>query len=342
MTRYCVSGLDNSYYQSTVTPLSHARPATPRQLTLDLVLICTRFTHHSFPYPLFFMPAPVPSSPDVDVFATPPTTPMTSEPSSESIIRPSISRLASRPSNLQLSQTAPAFKPDILLESQSPQTTSLNKSSPQVMTPQSVNGSVVDGHATTNGHSNQQLNDSGHDSLSETPMITTTATDGTRPSQTSPDSIAPTLTRSHAHTQSPIMSPCFVHSNLDKGASFSEWLKSSNPFAPRIDVAPALQSMSADVPKAPPHRCRKLDNGQVIPIPYEDDKVETVFDASDYEDDDGSSSLTKQLAETAVGVREMSKQLGTFGDPRSLLLPAHTPLNGTQAVHASGPIFRAC
>lgn len=40
--------------------------------------------------------------------------------------------------------------------------------------------------------------------------------------------------------------------------------------------------------------------------------MENVVDASDYdyEDDEGSASLTKQLADTAVGVREMSKQLG--------------------------------
>lgn len=39
---------------------------------------------------------------------------------------------------------------------------------------------------------------------------------------------------------------------------------------------------------------------------------EHVFDASDYEDDDGNGSLTIKLAETAVSVREMSKQLGAF------------------------------
>ena len=36
-------------------------------------------------------------------------------------------------------------------------------------------------------------------------------------------------------------------------------------------------------------------------------------DAYDDDDDESSVSLTKHLAETAVGVREMSKQLGTPG-----------------------------
>jgi len=113
------------------------------------------------------------------------------------------------------------------------------------------------------------------------------------------------------------MSPCFVHSNLDKGAAFSEWLKTGNGFPARVDVAPVLKPMSAT-----PRRHRKLDNDQLIPIPYEEDKAENVFYASDYdyEDDEGSSSLTKQLAETAVGVREMSKQLGLFPVSSSFML----------------------
>ena len=105
------------------------------------------------------------------------------------------------------------------------------------------------------------------------------------------------------------MSPCFVHSNLDKGASFSEWLNTSKGF-PRINVPRAFQPTS---PHKSPSRCyRKLDDGQVIVIPYEDEEHEHVFNVSDYEDDNGNGSLTKRLAETAVGVWEMSKQLGTL------------------------------
>ena len=100
--------------------------------------------------------------------------------------------------------------------------------------------------------------------------------------------------------------------------------------------------MAADWPRASPRHYRKLDNGQVIPIPYEDDKVETVFDASDYdyEDDEGSASLTKQLAETAVGVRQMSKQLGALPEPPS---PRPKALNNDiQAARVLDLIFRTC
>src|SRR6266702_110690 len=251
------------------------------------------------------MLTPLPYSPDVDVFSTPPTTPMTSESPSESVIRPSLSRTASRPSSLHISQTAVDFKPDILLDTQSPPTLSSTKSSPQSAKPQPV--SSGNGHTPANSQSGQHLNDSNHDSRAKIP--TTTNRSITNQTLEPPDSTATLQPRSHAYSQSPTMSPCFVHSNLDKGASCSEWLNTSNGF-PRISIAPALQPTSAH--KAPSRRYRKLDNRQVILIPYEDEEHEHVFDVSDYEDDDGNGSLTKKLAETAVGVREMSKQLGAF------------------------------
>ncbi|KAI9463692.1 ATP-NAD kinase [Lactarius psammicola] len=250
------------------------------------------------------MLTPLPYSPDVDVFSTPPTTPMTSESPNEFVLRPSLSRTASRPSSLHISQTATDFKPDILLDTQSPQSLSSAKSSPQSARLQPV--SSGSGLTPANSHSDQHLKDSGYDSHAK---ISTT-TDLSITNQTlepSPDSTAALLPRSHTYSQSPTMSPCFVHSNLDKGASFSEWLKPTNGF-PRISIAPALQPTSAH--KSPSRRYRKLDNGQVILIPYEDEEHEHVFDVSDYEDDDGNGSLTRKLAETAVGVREMSKQLG--------------------------------
>ena len=251
------------------------------------------------------MLAPLPS-PDVDVFSTPPTTPMTSESSTESLLRPSLSRTASRPSSLHISQTAADFKPDILLDTQSPQILPSSKSSSYLASPQLV--SSGNGHTLVDNYSSQHMKDSGHDSHTEIPT-TTGHFITTRTLEPSPDSTAEPLPRSHTHSQSPTMSPCFVHSNLDKGASFSEWLKPSNGF-PGISVAPALQPTSAH--KSPSRRYRKLDNGQVIVIPYQDEEDEHVFDVSDYEDDEGNGSLTKRLAETAVGVREMSKQLGAF------------------------------
>ncbi|KAI0266694.1 hypothetical protein BC834DRAFT_109307 [Gloeopeniophorella convolvens] len=261
------------------------------------------------------MPAAIPFSPDVEVFSTPPTTPMASEHPHDGVIRPSLSRASNRPSNLHISQTADDFRPDILLEDHSPQAFSANKTSAREMTPQPASNGNANGHAL-NGHSGSS-NGSGQDLRADKPP-TIVATDQSLPCggpssvlSSSPTASAP-LPRTHAHTQSPMMSPCFVHSNLDKGVSFSDWLKTRNGLSPPAGVSPTLQPTSVELPKAHPRRYRKLDNGQVIPIPYEEGAVENVFDSNDYEyeDDEGSGSLTKQLAETAVGVREMSKQLG--------------------------------
>jgi NAD+ kinase len=284
------------------------------------------------------MLAPVSYSPDRDVFTTPPTTPMTSEPPNESIIRPSLSRSISRPSNLNISNTTGDFKPDVLLESQSPPSVPSDKSSAPATTPrlvltaESKNVQPKPPSDTSDHNSRPTNTDSSTDSALKNRALLTSQEPSTSPS----------MPRSHTHSHSPTMSPCFVHSNLDKGASFSEWLKTSNGFPSRIDIAPILRPMAAEWPQAPPRRYRTLDNGQVIPIPYEDDKVENVVDASDYdcEDDEGSASLTKQLADTAVGVREMSKQLGASLQTRSLLPKALN--NRIQAGRVSDPIFRMC
>lgn len=85
----------------------------------------------------------------------------------------------------------------------------------------------------------------------------------------------------------PVDSPCFVHSQLDKDASLTEWLR-NKPHAivarnGEVDVARSLQ----------------VPGGLLYPTP-----------PSESEEEGFGESLTKQLAETAVSVREMSKQLG--------------------------------
>lgn len=92
-------------------------------------------------------------------------------------------------------------------------------------------------------------------------------------------------------------SPCFVHSHLDKGASLTDWLYNKQPLLSRdtdVGVSKSLQ-----------HTNDVLPYKESITPP----NSSTIDD--DVDDEDGfAESLTKQLAETAVGVREMSKQLG--------------------------------
>lgn len=93
-------------------------------------------------------------------------------------------------------------------------------------------------------------------------------------------------------------SPCFVHSQL-QGASFTEWLRGKHQKAQqeaRIDGPPKAGDVKPLGEGYP--------DGSITEPAYE-----TGYHQAE-EDEESAGSLTKQLAETAVGVREMSKQLG--------------------------------
>ncbi|KAF7315295.1 NAD+ kinase [Mycena indigotica] len=98
-----------------------------------------------------------------------------------------------------------------------------------------------------------------------------------------------TVQRNHHHhiqREQPMHSPCFVHSHLDKGVSLTDWLRLRQN---GTDSSESRSSLSYDLSSSSSTTSSTVDSP---------------------DDDDFSSSLTKQLAETAVGVREMSKQLG--------------------------------
>ena len=104
-------------------------------------------------------------------------------------------------------------------------------------------------------------------------------------------------------------SPCFVHSHLDKNASLTDWLKTRSAAGQLIigdlGVAKSLQhSASANL---------HISNGASAFSRPGPDRVSSR--ESDVKEDEFVGSLTKQLAETAVGVREMSKQLGMVQVP---------------------------
>ncbi|KAA1474323.1 ATP-NAD kinase, partial [Dentipellis sp. KUC8613] len=103
-------------------------------------------------------------------------------------------------------------------------------------------------------------------------------------------------------------SPCFVHSHLD---NFSEWLKQKQRrMAPGGGVTVARNLQPHEHPGESP-TITTVEGGHKIVYPSDDDGYAVLDDSGldDFEDS-ASNSLTKQLAETAVGVREMSKQLG--------------------------------
>ncbi|KZV76301.1 ATP-NAD kinase [Peniophora sp. CONT] len=112
--------------------------------------------------------------------------------------------------------------------------------------------------------------------------------------QTSP-SAASSSSDSPFHVSNSLNSPYFVHSNLENGNGLGNLLKpqNGNGLFADLGVSKSLQSPMIEYYK--PRRLQHPQDGDA----YEDD-----------DDDESSVSLTKHLAETAVGVREMSKQLG--------------------------------
>lgn len=115
----------------------------------------------------------------------------------------------------------------------------------------------------------------------------------------------PKLPRSHSHPP-PMKSPCFIHSLLDKGASFSDWLKVHNQ-------SQGLQMFDESRPNQPaPSRHPSMTAYTPPDLSYGTPSGSERSSPRSLDDDDGVGSLTRQLAETAVGVREMSRQLGTI------------------------------
>lgn len=95
-------------------------------------------------------------------------------------------------------------------------------------------------------------------------------------------------------------SPCFVHSHLDKGASLADWLRMKQHQANGNDDVSKLR-----------HQPIVDQKDQVAGVRYPDStSLDKSVVAAVVDEEEEGSSLTRQLAETAVGVREMSKQLG--------------------------------
>ncbi|THH28629.1 hypothetical protein EUX98_g5561 [Antrodiella citrinella] len=238
---------------------------------------------------------------EVETFSTPPTTPIHAEPE----IRPSLSRRSSRPSSLHLQHNASAeWKPDIIVEDStgqpSPDLPQLNgRGAPppgvKISTPSTATQSgfsstriasaTMDPLANTN--SELKLNGVGHGAgivpLSSPATLAPVA--GPTPQVTSPTSnTQPRTPRSQA-----MASPCFVHSRLQDPSMSKR--------------SPAVQDTRFEQDRKP---MIDYPNGSALP-----NGSATSENYGFWHDEEGSAgSVTKQLAETAVGVREMSKQLG--------------------------------
>lgn len=271
-------------------------------------------------------------SPDVETFSTPPTTPLVQE----TDIRPSLSRRSSRPSSLRLAQGAGEWRPHVIVEE--------STGSPSPDLPPSA-GAAANGRAsgvknptpltaiqsafsTASGYSAdiasaassrsfahlmngaQSANGSGgdpaHPSSSPSGLAPNPSASQQQLSSSNPANTNPRTPRSQA-----MSSPCFVHSRL-QDPSFSKWLEHNQ-------ISTQEDSRIGRIGKSYP-----TYSGSVTP------NGGSSASGEGYEfwhDEEGSvSNVTKQLAETAVGVREMSKQLGESSRVVHFVAGTHTTI----------------
>lgn len=223
----------------------------------------------------------------------------------EAGIRPSLSRRSSRPSSLRIERTSVDWTPDIsVLDEKSPD---IHRGGP------AINGKVRK-DAESPGVTRSQLTPQPH------PRPAGQAQPNMQQQQpSSPRRVDPAAA---------LHSPCFVHSHLDKGVSFADWLRSRQSMND-VGVAKSLGGPS------PVEQNKLFPVDLNLPTP----NGTSSSTPSDY-DEEEAGSLTRQLAETAVGVREMSKQLGKqlLGFFRCISL-----INfALKVVHASARIFKTC
>lgn len=120
------------------------------------------------------------------------------------------------------------------------------------------------------------------------------------PTATPPPQLLTAPTNRSPTYSSTLASPCFVHSHLDH--SLSDFVKRD---ASLSGTSPATARRKLKVKTTEVAEALSRQNEAVI-----EDESETASEGEFDEDDPEAPSLTRQLAETAVSVREMSKQLG--------------------------------
>ncbi|KAI5477188.1 NAD+ kinase [Pseudohyphozyma bogoriensis] len=155
---------------------------------------------------------------------------------------------------------------------------------------------AVRGAFTT--HRNVNMSPGSATGAQHSPLAASTSSTAPHPASAPP--AASTSAAGMASRSVPLGSPCFVHSHLDN--SLSE-------FIAKKDAANAAKQQ---------RKRTKAAGAPVIDLEGssggadEEDSSDTASGgaATDDEEDDEEPSLTRQLAETAVSVREMSKQLG--------------------------------
>ncbi|KAH7920926.1 ATP-NAD kinase [Leucogyrophana mollusca] len=234
-----------------------------------------------------------------DIYSTPPTTPSAAVndmfQSPENVIRPSLSRRNSKASllsALSALHTKIDWNHDIVVEEPSPRLSPFGDSNSHQGHGVRIGSGAppVLRDPTIIPHSLRQS------TISSPRPISSSS------SSSSGSGSSSSMSLSTDPMDLPAKSPCFVHSHLDKGASLQDWLhaKEDDVLGTDVGVARSLQRRNL------PHS--RLQPTPPVELPNRDGSADMLN--GNHDDDSYTGSLTKQLADTAVGVREMSKQLG--------------------------------
>ncbi|KZT67205.1 ATP-NAD kinase [Daedalea quercina L-15889] len=243
-------------------------------------------------------------SPDTDVFSTPPSTP------GVDALPPSLRRRTSRPSHLRIQHAAPDWANNIVLDQQQSPDLKRTHPSPRPCANGSHSSSATANVTATATQTAVSASASESDALGTGPGASLTHPAGLA---ASPSLALPG--RPH-HTHAP---PSALHHHPSPSPPPSPSPSPSLSLSPRTATSPyfvhsQLQGVSIQdflhAKKCKAIHDARMEHARNCPSdsdPYSA-RSSSEFDAAD--DDYDAGSLTRQLAETAVGVREMSKQLG--------------------------------
>jgi hypothetical protein len=272
-------------------------------------------------------------SPVTETFSTPPSSPFPPNPESDTLGKQtpvSVTETVSASNCYSLERTSPKTKPTstALTHLENPDLQSTGMTSNIVL---DFTSSSLDGATSP---MNQKTPTPEYQPASSTSSNPTTS----HISDSATEQLQAPRHRRLAHVQSPA-SPCFVHKLLDQGASLRNFLELNHAPSPGYNNSTHLsRSPNSDSGRGSSLHSEPLsdgpsDNNQMVMVgagpgvgvarildphrlggsqydPTHPYGSATDSDLSPSDEEDEGNSLTKQLAETAVGVRELSKQLG--------------------------------
>ena len=274
---------------------------------------------------------PLAGSPITETFSTPPSSPFPPNSQSDTLGKQThviVTKTVSARDSDSLERRLPKTKPSLThLEKSDLQSTGMTSNITLDFTSPSFDGAISPMNQKTPRPEYHQPTSSASSSKPTTSHTTDPAS----------ELLQAPRHRRLTHVQSPA-SPCFVHKLLDQGASLRNFLELNHAPSPGYNNLTHFSgSPNSDSGRGSSLHSEPLSDGpsdsqmirveggpavgvarildpdtlgerQYDPTPPYGSAIDSDLSPSD--DEDEGNSLTRQLAETAVGVRELSKQLG--------------------------------